>query len=269
MPFFQPDNNILIISNDTFIIGLLTGYCVANNFTLKSISRSNPLYRNSDYPKFKLIIIDLRELTPPLIENHLASLKNIHNQNSTPICAIHDRNKLPPNLLLPWVHYYKDENFIEKIDVYINKYIVNFTHVLEERRNHDRRLATDRRTLVETIDSLPSKQPDGTDRLLNPDVAIESVGLFKIDRDCQNVYLQEKNLELSTKEFKLFKLLADNPKRVCTTEKLIKNLWSNRGRANKSDLYQYMHLLRKKVEVDPDNPQWIITIKGVGYKLHI
>ncbi|WP_114325783.1 winged helix-turn-helix domain-containing protein [Candidatus Colwellia aromaticivorans] len=30
-----------------------------------------------------------------------------------------------------------------------------------------------------------------------------------------------------------------------------------------------MHLLRKKVECDPDNPHWIITIKGVGYKLHI
>ena len=69
--------------------------------------------------------------------------------------------------------------------------------------------------------------------------------------------------------FKLFKLLAEDPERVCTTEKLITSLWPNRGRANKSDLYQYMHLLRKKIEKDPDNPLWIKTIKGAGYKLHI
>ena len=30
-----------------------------------------------------------------------------------------------------------------------------------------------------------------------------------------------------------------------------------------------MHLLRKKIEDDPDNPLWIVTIKGVGYKLNI
>ena len=269
MPCFQPDNNMLIISNDTFIIGLLTGYCVANQFTLKSISRSKPFYSNGDNTKFKLIIIDLRELTPPQIESHLESLNTIHKQYSTPICAIHNRDKISPNLLLPWVHYYKDERFIEKLDVYINKYIIDFTHVFDERRNHDRRLETNRRTLLETINSFSSKQLNATLKLHNPDVDFESLGLFKIDRDCQNVYLQDKNLGLTAKEFKLFKLLAENAERVCTTEKLITNLWPNRGRANKSDLYQYMHLLRKKVELDPDNPHWIITIKGVGYKLHI
>jgi len=237
MPCFHHDNSMLIISNDSFIIGLLTGYCVANHFTLECIPRSKPLYCNGTHPKFKLIIFDLREMTPSLIEEHLESLNNIHHKYSIPICAIHNRNRMPLHLLLPWLNYYKDETFIEKLDDYINKYIIDFTHVFDERRNYNRRLGTDRR--------------------------------FKIDRDCQNVYLKGKNLELTAKEFKLFKLLAEDPERVCTTEKLITHLWPNRGRANKSDLYQYMHLLRKKVELDPDNPHWIITIKGVGYKLHI
>jgi hypothetical protein len=30
-----------------------------------------------------------------------------------------------------------------------------------------------------------------------------------------------------------------------------------------------MHLLRKKVEIDPNNPQWILTVKGFGYKLDV
>ncbi|PCI54661.1 MAG: transcriptional regulator [Gammaproteobacteria bacterium] len=269
MPCFQHENSMLIISNDSFIIGLLTGYCVANHFTLKCISRSKPLYSNTNHPKFKLIIIDLRELTPSLIEDHLESLNNIHHQYSIPICAIHNRNRIPLHLLLPWLNYYKDETFIEKLDDYINKYIIDFTHIFDERRNYNRRLGTDRRILLDTINSFSSKQLNGAARLLNPDVDLELLGFFKIDKNCQNVYLKGRNLELTTTEFKLFKFLAEDPERVCSTKKLITHLWPNRGRANKSDLYQYMHLLRKKVELDPNNPHWIITIKGVGYKLHI
>jgi DNA-binding response OmpR family regulator len=269
MSCFQPENSMLIISNDSFIVGLLTGYCVANHFTLKCVSRSEPLYHDDAPQKFKLIIIDLRELPPALSEDHLQSLNNIHNQYSIPICAIHNKKSMPLHLLLPWVNYYKDDSFIEKLDDYINKYIIDFTHAVDERRNHNRRLGTDRRALLGTIDSFSPKRLNGTAKLLNSGVDLELLGLFKIDRDCQDVYLKGKNLELSTKEFKLFKLLAEDPERVCTTEKLITNLWPNRRRANKSDLYQYMHLLRKKVELDPDNPHWIITIKGVGYKLHI
>ena len=269
MQYFQGDNSMLIISNDSFIVGLLTGYCVANHFTLKCISHAKPLFCNGDNPKFKLIIIDLRELTSSLVEEHLASLNNIHNQYSIPICAIHNRNKIPLYLMLPWVNYYKDETFIEKLDDYINKYIIDFTHVFDEQRNYNRRSGTDRRTLLGTINSFSSKQLNGDVRLHNPEVDLELLGRFEIDRECQYVYLQGKNLELTAKEFKLFELLAQDPERVCTTEKLITHLWPNRRRANKSDLYQYMHLLRKKVELDPDNPHWIVTIKGIGYKLHI
>lgn len=269
MQYFQPDNNMLIISNDSFIVGLLTGYCIANHFTLKCMSHSKPLYCNGDNPKFKLIFIDLREMPSSLIEDHLESLKNIHIQYSIPICAIHNRNRMPLYMMQPWVNYYKDETFIEKLDDYINKYIIDFTHVFDKRKNGNRRLGTDRRALLERINSFSSKQLNDAGKSHEREVDLELLGFFEIDRDCQNVYLKGKNLELTAKEFKLFKLLAEDPKHVCTTEKLIAHLWPNRRRANKSDLYQYMHLLRKKVELDPDNPHWIKTIKGVGYKLYI
>ena len=63
-------------------------------------------------------------------------------------------------------------------------------------------------------------------------------------------------------------LLAEVHDHVCTTEEIITQLWPNTSRANKSDLYQYMHLLRRKIEEDTDNPRWILTIKGVGYCLN-
>lgn len=269
MEYFHPDNSMLMISNDSFIVGLLTGYCVANHFALKCISCSKPLFSNDAHAKFELIIIDLRELTSSLIKEHLESLNNIHNQYSIPIFAIHNKNRMPLHLMLPWINYYKDETFIEELDDYINKYIIDFTHVFDKQRNYNRRLGTDRRALLETIDSFSSKQLNDAASLHNPEEDLKMLGLFEIDRECQYVYLKGQNLELTAKEFKLFELLAEEPERVCTTEKLITHLWPNRRNANKSDIYQYMHLLRKKVELDPDNPHWILTIKGVGYKLHI
>lgn len=76
------------------------------------------------------------------------------------------------------------------------------------------------------------------------------------------------DLELTAKEFKLFMLLVQVSEQVWSTEKIIAQIWPNTHRANKSDLYQYMHLLRKKIERDPDHPQWILTVKGVGYRLN-
>ncbi|TMM41897.1 winged helix-turn-helix domain-containing protein [Colwellia ponticola] len=269
MRYFQSDHSMLIISNDSFIAGLLTGYCVANHFTLKCIPHYKPLDNGGENPDVNLIILDLRDLTTSLIEQHLQSLNTIHSQYSIPICAIHNKSPMPLYLTLPWINYYNEDSFIEKLDEYISKHIIDLKKLFEERRSLNRRVGGDRRTLLKNIDTFSSKQVNNRVQLPNRNINIELLGLFEIERDCQNVYLKGVNLELTTKEFKLFTLLAEAPKRVCTTEQLITNLWPNRSRANKSDLYQYMHLLRKKVERDPDNPYWIKTIKGVGYKLHI
>ena len=244
------------------------GYCVAKHFTFTCVSRSKPLHTNAVSSRFNVIIIDLRELTAGLIEAHLEPLKNINNQCDIPICAIHDHSVKLTCLMLPWVDYFKAETFIENLDNYINKYISNCTPVCYERRNHDRRSDSDRRTLLGTNNLFSFKQLNGKTRLFNRDVADDLLGDFEIDKDSQAVYLKGKNLELTGKEFKLFNFLAADPERVCKTEKIITHLWP-KGRANKSDLYQYMYLLRRKVELDPDNPRRILTVKGVGYKLYI
>ena len=269
MTRFQSSNSILIISNDSFIKGLLTGYCIANHFALECITRSKPLNANRVSSGFKVIIIDLRELTLPLIDAHLTSLQTIKNQYAIPIGAIYNHNEQPLSIIPPWVDSFEDENFIEKLDSYIDKYIINFTHIFDERRNCERRSGSERRTLSGGGNNFSAKQLNGNTGLIDKKEISDLSGVFKIDKDYKTVYLKGKDLELTSKEFKLFNLLAEAPEKVCTTEKIIKHLWPNRSRANKSDLYQYMHLLRKKIEVDPEKPCWILTIKGIGYKLNV
>lgn len=89
----------------------------------------------------------------------------------------------------------------------------------------------------------------------------------RIDQRNKCVYLKGKKVDLTRKEFELFELLASDPDRIFMAEDIINHVWPDNTRATKSDLYQYMHLLRKKIEKDPNNPQWIATVKGFGYKL--
>lgn len=80
--------------------------------------------------------------------------------------------------------------------------------------------------------------------------------------------MNDRPLDLSSKEFQLFRLLASNAGQVQAADAIIHELWPENSRANKSDLYQYVHLLRRKIEQDPQRPRWLVTVKGIGYRLH-
>ena len=83
------------------------------------------------------------------------------------------------------------------------------------------------------------------------------------------IFCELPKIDLTPKEFELVVLLSTDVNRIFMADEIIKHLWPENNRATKSDLYQYMHLLRKKIEKDPNNPQWIVTVKGFGYKLNI
>jgi DNA-binding response OmpR family regulator len=92
-------------------------------------------------------------------------------------------------------------------------------------------------------------------------------GPCQIDDRSKVVHLQGKALCLSPKEYELLRLLASEPGRVFSCKEIIAHLWSASPRADPNDVKQYIHLLRSKLEADPMHPQWIVTVKGFGYKL--
>ncbi|MBM2850622.1 MAG: response regulator transcription factor, partial [Anaerolineales bacterium] len=68
------------------------------------------------------------------------------------------------------------------------------------------------------------------------------------------------------KEFSLLALLAKNAGRVLTRSELIAQAWGPEyGEANES-LKLYIHYLRKKIERNPEHPEFILTSRGVGYR---
>jgi two-component system alkaline phosphatase synthesis response regulator PhoP len=91
----------------------------------------------------------------------------------------------------------------------------------------------------------------------------------QIDKNKKLIRFGDRKLVLTPKEFAFFSLLASEPGRVFSAEEIIGHLWSHRQRPSAANVHQCIYLLRKKIEVDVEQPRWIITVKGFGYKLNV
>ena len=96
---------------------------------------------------------------------------------------------------------------------------------------------------------------------------IETKGL-KIDVDSRRVYIDDKEVNLTAKEFELVYLLVSNPNKVYSREQLLKTIWgpSYPGDARTVDVH--VRRLREKIEANPGEPVYIHTKWGVGYYFH-
>ena len=96
---------------------------------------------------------------------------------------------------------------------------------------------------------------------------IDTKGL-KIDVDSRRVYIDDKEVNLTAKEFELVYLLVSNPNKVYSREQLLKTIWgpSYPGDARTVDVH--VRRLREKIEATPADPKYIHTKWGVGYYFH-
>jgi len=104
-------------------------------------------------------------------------------------------------------------------------------------------------------------------RRTNTDVSgIISVGDLKIDVQAHQLLRDGKQIQLTRLEFDLLVALAREPGRVFTRDALLSEVW---GYAHSTDtrlVNVHIQRLRSKIERDPENPEIVITIRGVGYK---
>jgi len=93
------------------------------------------------------------------------------------------------------------------------------------------------------------------------------VGRIQIDDRTKTVTVGNVSMVLSPKEFKLLRLLASEPDRVFSSEEIIARIWPESSRAAPSDVKQYIHLLRSKLEKRARISGFIENVKGFGYRL--
>jgi len=94
-----------------------------------------------------------------------------------------------------------------------------------------------------------------------------SFGSLRMDLLRRAVSRDGKDIELSRKEFDLLALLASRLGQVVTREHCLDTLWWGLELSDTRTLDTHIKRLRQKIEVDPANPQHLVTIRGVGFRL--
>ncbi len=91
---------------------------------------------------------------------------------------------------------------------------------------------------------------------------------IKIDTLGAKVFKDNKEIYLSALEYKLLLIMASNKNKVITREKILSEIWDVEGNyVNDNTLTVYIKRVREKIEKDPANPQIILTVRGLGYKI--
>jgi DNA-binding response OmpR family regulator len=91
-------------------------------------------------------------------------------------------------------------------------------------------------------------------------------GWLQIDKERLEVFVKGAPVALPAKELQLLLHLIENPKMVFSISQLYDRIWSVNGTSDERTVMVHIHHLRKKIEKDPANPEYIVTIRGFGYK---
>ena len=102
----------------------------------------------------------------------------------------------------------------------------------------------------------------------NEDEPAEMLSIADIDIDvpAHKVTRNDEQIALTPLEFDLLVALARKPRQVFTREVLLEQVWGYRHPADTRLVNVHVQRLRAKVEKDPENPQVVLTVRGVGYK---
>ena len=91
-------------------------------------------------------------------------------------------------------------------------------------------------------------------------------GALSIDLRLRRVKREETEIALTPKEFDILYFLARNRGEVFTKEQIYQAVWESDYLLDDSNIMAFIRKLRKKIEPNPDAPEYILTIWGIGYK---
>jgi len=91
-------------------------------------------------------------------------------------------------------------------------------------------------------------------------------GRLRIDPARREVTIGDRQMELTPKEFDLLRLFASNPGRVFPRKYLLEKIWDYSYEGYDRTIDSHINRLRAKIEDNPENPQMVLTVWGIGYK---
>ena len=96
---------------------------------------------------------------------------------------------------------------------------------------------------------------------------LAAFGEIALDRQAYRVTKRGAEVALTRKEFEILELLARQPGEVITRDDFLDQLWGEDVYITHRVIDTHVAALRKKIEDDPNNPKYVLSVRGIGYKL--
>jgi DNA-binding response OmpR family regulator len=122
------------------------------------------------------------------------------------------------------------------------------------------------REVVARVRALLRRISGGAGQAVSKSTHRARIGDLEIDYTFHEVSVAGVQSELTATEFKILALLAENPGEVFTRAHLLDKLGDD-GEIFERTLDRHINNLRKKIEKDPRNPEYVVTVYGVGYRM--
>ena len=272
---------LLVFSDNEFLMGILQGYGHVTGCEVKSLNDVDiflaAIIKESPSMVFVDVILAEKIFSSPLwIETSLFIQKNkialcgvgkpLPKGKKTAMKPVFNKIFTPPLDIDKVYDFLHDRILSTELMSHERRYTER--RIGEERRGKDRRTGDrrnedrrneDRRKKLVEVESILNIQKNLKESL--------SIGAMNIDYSGKVITVDGTAVDISPKEFEIIDLLAQQPGCVIKTQEIVKMIWPKNYKATKADAHQYIHMLRKKIEKNPHEPQLLVTVKGFGYKL--
>lgn len=226
-------NKILLIEDDTSISEMVLNYLTKEGFIVATAFDGEEGVRNFLRDNFDLVVLDI--MMPKL--DGIEVMKIIREKSLVPILIMSAKGSDVDKAI----------GLGLGADDYISKpfSMVEFTARIK---------AAIRRS---TQYSKPEKEEE----------TIIKFHELIIDLNNFSVIKNNKNIQLTSKEFDILKLFITNPNRVFTKAQIYSFIWNDDYFGDENVINVHMRRLREKIEDDPSTPKYIKTLWGIGYRL--
>ncbi len=225
---------ILVVEDDVPVRNLITTTLKAHDYRFLTAANGESAILEASSHNPEIILLDLG--LPDM--DGIEVIRKVRTWSNLPIIVISARSE--------------DTDKIEALDAGADDYLTkpfSVEELLARLRVTQRRLA--------------AIQADG---MANAD-SVFTNGKLKVDYAAGCAYMDGQELHLTPSEYKLLCLLSKNVGKVLTHTFIAQQIWNRSWDNDIASLRVFMATLRKKLEKEPDSPQYIQTHIGVGYRM--
>jgi DNA-binding response OmpR family regulator len=227
----QSSGIILVVDDEDIVREVVCTYLERDGFVTRQASAGRAAVALIDAEPFDLIVLDVML---PEIDGY-SILAELRKRTDTPVILLTARSEETDRLL--------------GLELGADDYVV--------KPFSPRELAARVRTVLRR--SRPSER-----RVTDPALVFDGL---EIDGNSRDVKVDGESVDLTVKEFDLLAFLAGSPRQVFSRGQLLERVWdSSTDWQDASTVTVHIRRIRRKIEKDPNEPRWITTVWGVGYR---